>query len=272
MATVSADYYREDQYKDSSNLNARAAIHERFSTNPNGFLEWAFDQIHLQPGDRVLECGCGHGLIWRHNLERIPADCSILLTDLSPGMVAEAQEDLGETAVNFSFQEVNIESLPFDDDTFDVVIADHMLYHVNDRPGALAHVRRVLRPGGRLYAATNGRAHMQELRQLADLLPSEAKPAWRRNLGEDLAFSLENGQAQLEPHFDHVVLHRHDDGLAVTEVEPLIAYMLSSSEARAVATDELLTQARAYFANIIEQEGAFKVTKDVGMFIATIEA
>jgi len=91
-------------------------------------------------------------------------------------------------------------------------------------------------------------------------------------LGEDLAFSLENGQAQLEPHFDHVVLHRHDDGLAVTEVEPLIAYMLSSSEARAVATDELLTQARAYFANIIEQEGAFKVTKDVGMFIATIEA
>jgi ubiquinone/menaquinone biosynthesis C-methylase UbiE len=55
--------------------------------------------------------------------------------------------------------------IPLADGSMDAVIANHMLYHVSDRRRALAEIHRLLRPGGRLYATTNGLGHMAELRE-----------------------------------------------------------------------------------------------------------
>lgn len=61
----------EKQYRDASNLNARIALHERFSTNPHPLLRWLFDRLELPPEGRILEIGCGTGKLWVENLERI---------------------------------------------------------------------------------------------------------------------------------------------------------------------------------------------------------
>ncbi len=55
------------------------------------------------------------------------------------------------------FKEIDAQSIPFEDETFDAVIANHMLYHVPDRPKAIAEIKRVLKPGGRLIATTIGK-------------------------------------------------------------------------------------------------------------------
>lgn len=118
----------------------------------------------------------------------------------------------------------------------------------------------MLRPGGRFYAATNGLAHMRELRDWVQRWVSGPQ-RW------SFAFSLESGQEQLERWFPSVTLHRYEDALVVTEAEPLIAYLRSGYAGTAVSGDRL-----AELAAFVRQEwaarGAIRLTKEIGLFEA----
>ena len=249
-------YLVDQQYRGGDNLSARMGLHERFSVNPLGWQRWVFEQLALPDGARVLEVGCGLCALWTQNLDRLSGSWSITLADLSAGMLADARRGLGPDAERFRWLVTDAQALPFADGAFDAVIANHMLYHVPDRPAAIAEFRRVLDDGGRLYAATNGLAHM---RGLLPLLPagSPTNPAGR--------FGLENGAAQLATHFSHVELRRYPDALEVTESAPLLAYLQSIR-----AGDEFAPSEHAHLRRVIEHEitrrGAFYVTKDVGLF------
>jgi hypothetical protein len=66
-------YLQTDQYRNADNLNARIAIHERFSTNPQGWFPWVWDILSELPAQAdVLELGCGSGAIWTACPERVP--------------------------------------------------------------------------------------------------------------------------------------------------------------------------------------------------------
>lgn len=88
-------YLREVQYRDDTNLNARAALHERFSGDPVGLQRWIFDQLELPSRAWVLEVGCGPGNLWVANLASIARGWRIVLSDLSPRMVEAAHRRLG---------------------------------------------------------------------------------------------------------------------------------------------------------------------------------
>jgi SAM-dependent methyltransferase len=177
-----------------------------------------FERIAPPADSRILEVGCGPAAMWRANLERVDPTWRVTLTDLSPGMIDAARSVLGDGA---EYAVANVEELPFGDAAFDVVIANHMLYHVEDRPRALAELARVLVPGGLVHAATNGEGHLRELGELAGT-------GWR--FAEHIeAFGLESGRAQLEAVFDDVSCELYEDALAVDEAEPLVAYVESSS-------------------------------------------
>ncbi len=62
----------EEQYRDVSNLDARIALHERFSTATRMLPAWIFDQFDLSSAARALELGCGTGALWNINRERVP--------------------------------------------------------------------------------------------------------------------------------------------------------------------------------------------------------
>lgn len=266
------DFLKTEQYKDASNLDARAALHRRFSTASSEWQPWVFDQIALQSGETVLECGCGPGWLWRENASRIPAGCTITLTDLSPGMVAEAEAALTDTEADFRFQPASIMDLPFADDSFDVVVANHMLYHVPDRDKALAEVRRVLKANGRFVAATNGNNHMIELTQMGnDLFPEGSEAVRVGRLGSatsmSLGFRLENGAEQLRPYFSQIELLPYPDGLRITAAEPLVAYVLSTVQHLTIP-DTVRQQLHDYFAAKIAADGAITITKESGLFVA----
>jgi SAM-dependent methyltransferase len=242
------DLVRE-QYATDAKLRARIELHERFSTGTLSYPRWVFDGYDFGDDADVLEVGCGNGMIWRENLDRIPPGWRLTLTDLSPGMVDQAREVLGDRA---AYAVTDVQELPFADASFDAVIANHMLFHVEDRPRALGEIARVLRPGGLLRATSIGLDH---LRRLRELVPPRAGGQWEKTRER---FMIEQVPEELAPFFVDVELELFpDDGLEVTELEPLLDFVRSRGD---VEEQDLEPLRRAADAEIAER-GSFHVSK-----------
>jgi ubiquinone/menaquinone biosynthesis C-methylase UbiE len=253
--------YLEKQYKDSSNLDARINLHRRFSTNKYGWHPWIFDHIDLPPQCRILELGCGPGYLWLENLGRIPTGWEIILSDFSTGMLEEARRNL-EKQRPFQFKIIDAQSIPCEDRYFDAVIANHMLYHVPDRPAALAEIRRVLKPAGQFYASTVGDRHLIEIGDLIGKFDPELA-SWGRVAD---SFLLENGMAQLSKWFAGIKTYRYEDALEVTQAAPLADYIFSGWA-------HIPLDQQDQFRKFVKQEmesrgGVFHVTKDSGLFVS----
>jgi len=238
----------EEQYGTTSNLRARIALHERFSTNPCSYARWVFDGYDFGDVADVLEVGCGDGMIWRENADRIPDGWTLTLTDFSEAMVEAAGGVLGDRA---QYTVASVEDLPFADDAFDGVIANHMLFHVEDRAGAFWELRRVLRAGGRLVATTIGRDHLRELREVAPT-PSGI---WARTRER---FTIERAPDELAPYFTEIEIERHPDSLEVTEAGAIVDFVRSRGD----VTAEQLEDVRARVEEVIGRDGSFRVAKD----------
>ena len=155
-------YLKNFQYRTTKNLEARIRLHELYSTNQEDWVSFVQDQINESGSSSILEVGCGSGNLWTKNTDMQLHLNRLVLSDFSFGMLKGFKINNQNSKVeNFSANDVQF--LPFPDETFDLVIANHMLYHVPDIDLALSEIRRVLTPNGILFAATNGKSHMQEL-------------------------------------------------------------------------------------------------------------
>jgi len=237
-----------EQYATDDNLRARIALHAAFSINPH-WAEWLFEREAPAPDARILDLGCGRATLWRTNRERIDPSWSLTLADFSPGMIDAARRELGERAV---YVVADAQELPFPADSFGAVLANHMLYHVPDRPRAFTEIGRVLVSGGTFHASTIGRGHLAELDALV--------PGWDLARHAE-AFGLETGPEQLQPFFADIRVERFEDGLAVTDAEPVLAYIRSSER----YDGEDLTEARKTVQKAIARHGAFTIAKRQGV-------
>ena len=256
-------YLTTDQYKDSSNLDARIAIHRKFSTNPQGWHNWVFDQLLKLPTDaNILELGCGPAYLWQENTDRIPANWTITLTDLSDGMLDSAWRNLVVTGRSFKFERIDAQSPAYADETFDVVIANHMLYHVPDRKKALTEINRVLKNGGCLIATTVGANHMKEMYGWLRRVNKNPRPDMFTN-----PFTLESGFAQLQEVFPNVEKTQYVDNLRVTTLQPLMDYIRSSIPADDISKLEFETLEKELSVSL-KKDGEIFVSKDSGLFKA----
>jgi SAM-dependent methyltransferase len=165
----------------------------------------------------------------------------------------------------FHYQVADAQQIPFEDNTFDAAIANYMLYHVPDRPRALQEIHRVLKPGGRFYAATLGRDHLKEIGELVHSFDPNL-PALGGQTVEP--FTLENGQEQIEQFFYDMNLYLFEDSLEITEPEPLVSYILSgltTTESSGWPLSALRTQVQ----KALDAHNPFHVTKVSGIFEAT---
>ena len=260
-------YLLSEQYKTPANLDARVYLHQRFSTNPYPWQRWVFDHLVLPDQAHILEIGCGPGHLWQQNLDRIAPGWQVMLADLSSGMLAEARGKLAqaEPACDIQFCVADAQVLPFRDGEFEAVVANHMLYHVPDRQRAIADIRRVLKPGGKLYAATNGEGQMCELGDLVRHVVPNKTFVTERVVA---AFGLENGGAQLAPRFGTVTVHRYDGWLDVTEAEPLIAYVLSGRSLPVGERPGALSEFSQRVRRQLALDGAIRITTSSGLFEA----
>ena len=253
------------QYADASNLAARSRLHSRFQTNKYGWLRWIFDQFELTQLCSILELGCGNAALWMSNYQRIGQDWDITLSDFSAGMLDEARRNLAKFGNKFDFAVIDAQAIPFENGRFDVVIANHMLYHVADLEKGLGEIRRVLKDGGRLYATTNGDDHMRELREMVKPFAPELPFVQHDNAK---AFSLENGAGKLMRYFKTLKMVQYEDSLEVTEIEPIMDWVLSVRGAKAVFTPNTIAQLRQLLLAKLQERGVINITKTNGMFIA----
>jgi SAM-dependent methyltransferase len=158
---------------------------------------------------------------------------------------------------------VAAQSIPFAAGYFDAVVANGVFDHIPDRRQAFAESYRVLRDGGRLYAATGGKTHLQEIEALVQLFVPNADCG-----GASERFGLENGAALLSPWFTDIKRYRYENTLVFEEVDPILAYVLSEAHVR--SAPEGATQVD--FARLVQQELALRakicVTTDKGLLEA----
>jgi ubiquinone/menaquinone biosynthesis C-methylase UbiE len=258
------NYLQNEQYHTEDKLRTRISLHEKFSTNKHGWFLWVFDHFPLVPNLRILELGCGPGDLWLRNIDRIPVSWQITLSDFSPGMVNQARHTLQEQSRRFSFQVIDAQSIPFKDEFFNIVIANHCLYHVPDLRKAISEIFRVLKNGGEFFAATIGSDHLVEISQLIVEFDPTLEDVFQSG---ERPFTLENGFSQLMKWFGNVEVKRYPDSLHITEVQPLVDYILTTVLAKkSVSKKALLGDFIA--ARMRVGGGAIDISKDSGIFKA----
>ena len=177
----------------------------------------------------------------------------------SPGMVQEVAQTLRHNDLQFTFEVVDAQSIPYERHSLDVVIANYMLYHVPDLARALSEIRRVLQPGGRLYATTVGLNHMAELREAPRKLGIGTSDKSEQTVA---MFNLDNGAGMLAKWFAEVEVEHRRGALVVTEAAPLVEYVMSYMS----LSDEEAVELLAYFDKEIQLKGAFRTTTESGIF------
>lgn len=196
-----------DQYATEKGLQARQALWQELEgTNPKDAL---WDAVVACAPRRVLEVGGGQGWL----SERIAAELGVEVTmiDQSERMVELARERGVDAHV------VDVQALPFEDESFDLVIAAWMLYHVADLDLGLSEIARVLAPGGRLIANTNSKFHAKEVFELIGY-PADARAE---------LFNAENGEESLRRHFATVERTDVEAWATVRERQTLVDYRAS---------------------------------------------
>lgn len=282
---------REQLYANPSKLGARSDLHARFSINPIDFPDWELGLVDLSAVRRALDAGCGTGNFLLPLARRLTGQgASLAGLDLSAGTLHVAWARAEAEGLPVICQLGDVEALPFVGGTFDLVLANYMLYHVPDLDRAIGELRRVLRPGGTLLAATNG------LRTMPELLELEVQAARDAGVGADVlaaqfpadgvtmrsTFSLETGAEWLGRHFAAVRLERYPDELRVTDAGALTDYFASmwrvDMMAQAAASspgeesairERLVTAFRTRAEERIAHDGHVRISKDTGAFVAS---
>lgn len=259
----------KDQYSNSGKYEARIHLNARFKTRPGSKFKWIFEHFPKGEGLRVLELGCGNGLFWLANRAAIPASWKITLTDYSPVMLNSARASLTRLGRQFEYEVMDAANICCQAKSFDIILANNILYHVEERNTAIQNISNVLKDGGCFLASTMGNSDMRELNQiLYDFLGSRNKYfRFREN-----PFSLNNGGEQLKSGFSKVDLFRYEDSLCITEVKPIVDYYLSFNgmyDGATVMEETEVAPFSEYLRSILETKKEILVTKDSGVFICS---
>ncbi|KZL19299.1 Demethylrebeccamycin-D-glucose O-methyltransferase [Pseudovibrio axinellae] len=251
------------QYKTSKNLRTRANLHRTYANK--SWFNWACGQAGFKAGSNIADIGCGTGWFWDQNQNALPSGLFVSLLDQSAQMVAEAQETLGKlSAITQVSGHVEIaEALPFEDASFDFVMALHMVYHLSDPDKALNEMRRILRPDGKVMIAINDSSNLKKVyelnSQVFDVAPVDpstvmAPPA--------------KVAAMLAQRFDKITQLIYEDVYAIENAEVIFS-TLTSYPPGSNATEEQQAQLISTIGERLEQSGGIiRSPHKVLLFIA----
>ena len=250
------------QYQNATNISARIRLHRDYSVNRQGWFPWVYEQCRIRDGQQILELGCGNGALWTENRDRIPDHVQILLSDVSEGMLRDARRNIGQWDSRFTFQAFDCAQIPCPDQSFDLVIANHVLFYCKDLDQVFSEVRRVLRPGGIFLCSTYGPRHMREINELVQNFDSRIVLSAEKLYEQ---FGLDNGHALLSPYFTNISCVRYEDAIELDRAEPLIEYILSCHGNQ----NQILLERYKDFRSFTERTVAkgFHITKEAGVFL-----
>jgi ubiquinone/menaquinone biosynthesis C-methylase UbiE len=164
-----------------------AEAYERYLV-PALFREGAEQLVRcagIQPGERVLDVGCGTGIVARIAAEHTGESGDVEGVDINPGMLDVARSIAEQTHPQIRWQQVAAEDLPFARSTFDAVLSQQAFQFFDDRDAALKEMHRVLRPGGRLaFSVLRSTKHNRTYQALIE--------TFRQHGGDDLGTMMQS--------------------------------------------------------------------------------
>ena len=246
----------------TNNLDTRISFHDTFSVNKNDWFSWIFEQIDFSTVYRLLEIGCGNGKLWENNHYNL-RNREIFLSDNSAGMIEETKQRLGD---DYNYLIIDCNDIPFKSNYFDNIIANHVLFYLNDLNRGLQEITRVLKSGGTFYCSTYSKLHMKEITEIVKQFDNRISLSI--NFLPD-HFGLENGKEILSKYFSFVELKKYNDYLLVNEAQPLIDYILSCHGNQNEYLSNRLKEFKHYINDLINKQNGIKITKDCGLFICT---
>lgn len=251
------------QYEDDSKFRKRQNFHEKYSTNKYGFKNWMFDKYKIFDGCKILELGCGNGIIWDEKYGVLPANIEIVLSDLSEGMCKIVEEKHSQHK-NVQVRQIDIQNIPYEDNTFDIVIANHMLYHVPDVSKAIAEVYRVLKKDGIFYASTLGTNGFQKWL-------NQAFKEFNSNMDyfniESWSFTLKNGKDVLSKQFNDIKMYEYEDSIELNDENELVEWIFTSVTMQDLDKSQFKGLEK-HFTKYKDERGILHIPKQIGCFVS----
>lgn len=251
----------DEMYIKKDTLSTRLNLHDKYSVNKYGWHNWVFDQYKIKENTKILELGSGIGTTWINKVNKIPLNVKIILSDISPLMIEKLKENF-HNYNNFSFQLIDTQNIIYDDNMFDIVIANHMLYHVPNIDKAISEIKRVMKKEGCFYTTTFGENSLIELQDIYKEFSNEFKFQYTK----DCSFTMENGENVLKTQFINIKKLFYKDSLEVTEINDLMEYIISYNK----VPDEIYKKIYEKIKSKFNENNVFKIKKEQGMFICKI--
>ncbi|KAI3347123.1 methyltransferase domain-containing protein [Clostridium botulinum] len=255
----------KEQYNSDENLNLRTNLHS-YNINKIDWDKWCFQKMNLLKCSKILELGCGVGKLWIKNQDFIDENSEIILSDFSPNMLKCAKNNLENLDCKFKYKKINAEDIPYDDESFDVVIAEHMLYFVTDIEKALSEIKRVLKPNGIFYVTTNSCNSMIELNKLAEKFDPNLDI---NNNGLSSRFDLENGEKMLKKYFNNIESEILEGKIILDKAEPVVSYKASTIQGNSILVGKKREEFTKYLEKYIEENENIEITTKAGIFKAS---
>ncbi len=259
----------KSQYENANNISARIRLHKDYSINKQGWFPWIYATgiapiIEKKNSIEILELGCGEGSLWTENLSLLPENVHITVSDISEGMIRDIRRNLGSDE-RFSYETFDCHKIPAKARTYDLIIANHLLFYCDDIEQVCKEIKRVLKPSGVFLCSTYGSSHMKEITELVQKFDKRIILA-AENLYD--RFGLENGEEILENYFSKIKICKYDDAICIDQAEPLIEYILSCHGNQNQYLLERYHDFRLFVEKQVKKE--YRITKDAGYFYCKI--
>lgn len=245
------------KYNNSNHLNNQVDFYQRYGVNNKTWFEWVHQNIIFKDNDAILEVGCGTGELWSQNEKQV-VESPIILSDISHEMIITTRNELESHPQEFEYEKINMSKIPYQNNVFDTVIANHALFISPDISKTLSEINRVLKPDGVFYTSTTGPEHLIEIKRFLRNVIDE-------DIHNEKKFTLENGKSFLRDWFSFIQLTKYDDTLVFEDSKPVLNYLSSKSYYPQDKTDKIAESIQ----NCLKEHGRITTTNDVGMFICT---
>lgn len=246
------------QYKDSKQLQKRIDFYRKYAGSNIDWYDWVWDKLKIPENSMVLEVGAGHGELWKRCRNHMPNGANVVLSDNSAGMILECCHNLNGRN-DFFYCLMDAQKLALKDSLFDVLIANHMLYLLNDKKSTLDEFVRLTKSDAFIYISIVGDLHLTQIHTLLEKVCSSYRPLSRN-------FTISEAETLLNDFFSDVILYRYKGGFKVFDLDDIFNYITSLESVKKQFSIHNYNHLKLLLRQHFEEYQCIYLIQDIGLF------
>ncbi|OGH37679.1 MAG: hypothetical protein A3B44_00215 [Candidatus Levybacteria bacterium RIFCSPLOWO2_01_FULL_38_21] len=258
-------------YKSGENLTLRAALYK--NTRPR-YVVWeeVIKGLNLKGNESLLDVGCGDGTLLIKLRKEKGHSGALFGMDISSGILKRPINPADSQRLSIDFIVADAQYIPFPDNSFHVVTACHMIYHVPDIAKSLSEMSRVLKKGGKFALSANSqKSKIEVLKPLKEAISQRFSTVFSDATER---FSMESGERLIKKFFKNVQLQKYASIISVDSINPYLIYCNTlryfwNQDFSDSQWNEVMEFVKEYLREILARRGVIKERNIFGIFFAT---